>query len=60
MTNQFGQTTEKHYSYDLFNTETEQVEATENHTATEIARRNDILRSNGEPQRWIATPWVNH
>lgn len=50
----------KHYSYDLYNTETEAVEATEIHTAKEIARRNNILRSNGEPQRWIATPLVNH
>ena len=51
---------ERHYSYDLYNTDTEQVEATEFHTADEIARRNHILRTNGEPQRWIATPWVNH
>ena len=51
---------QKYYSYDLYNTETEQVEATENHTADEIRRANDILRANGEPQRWVATPWVNH
>jgi len=49
----------KYFSYDLYNTETEQVEATENHTADEIRRANDIFRQNGEPQRWVATPWVN-
>jgi hypothetical protein len=49
-----------YFSYDLFNTETEQVEACENLTADEVRRRNHILRTNGEPQRWIATPWVNH
>lgn len=50
----------RYYSYDLYNTDTEQVEATERHTPEEIAKRNHILRANGEPQRWIATPWVNH
>ncbi len=52
--------TPRYYSYDLYNTDTEQVEATENHTADDIRRRNDVLRANGEPQRWVATPWVNH
>lgn len=50
----------EYYSYDLYNTETEQVEATQNHTAEEIRRANEILQTNGEPQRWVATPWVNH
>ena len=49
-----------HYSYDLYNTDTEQVEATENKTPDEVARLNHILRENDEPQRWIATPWINH
>ncbi len=53
-------TPRQYFSYDLYNTETEQVEAIENHTADEIRQRNDTLRSNGEPQRWVATPWVNH
>ena len=48
------------YSYDLYNTSTEQVEATERLTAGEVCERNRILRVNGEPQRWVATPWVNH
>jgi hypothetical protein len=48
------------YSYDLYNTNTEEVEATERLTPDEVARRNQMLRANGEPQRWIATPWVNH
>lgn len=47
---------EKYYSYDLYNTETEQVEATEHHTADDIRWRNDALRRNGEPQRWVPTP----
>lgn len=48
------------WSYDLYNTETEQTEATENLTADEMSRRNKILRKNGEPQRWVSTPWVNY
>ena len=51
---------QKFFSYDLYNTDTEQVEATEFLTADEIARRIHVLRTNGEPQRWVATPWVNH
>jgi hypothetical protein len=51
---------ERWYSYDLYNTDTEEVEATELHTPSEVARRNCVLRANGEPQRWVATPWVNH
>ena len=43
------------YSYDLYNTDTELVEATERLTADEVARRNHVLRTNGEPQRWVAT-----
>ena len=48
------------YSYDLYNTNTEEVEATERLTPDEVARRNQMLRANNEPQRWVATPWVNH
>ena len=51
---------EKYYSYDLYNTETELVEATERMTADEQRDRNDELRRNGEPQRWVSTPFVNH
>lgn len=51
---------ERYYSYDLYNTETETVEATERKTASEVRGLNHVLRENGEPQRWIATPWVNH
>jgi hypothetical protein len=51
---------EKTYSYDLYNTETEQVEATERLTPDERQSRNDTLRKHGEPYRWVATPWVNH
>lgn len=51
---------EHYYSYDLYNTETGQVEATERLTPEEVAKRNHTLRVNEEPQRWIATPWVNH
>ena len=47
------------YSYDLYNTETEEVETTEQLTAADVASRNHILRSGDEPQRWIATPFVN-
>jgi hypothetical protein len=50
----------KTYSYDLYNIDTEEVEATEYLTPDEVDDRNDILRTNGEPQRWVATPWVNH
>ena len=48
------------YSYDLYNIETELVEATERRTADDVARSNKIFRANGEPYRWVATPWVNH
>jgi hypothetical protein len=51
---------ENTWSYDLYHTGTEQVEATERKTASEALRLNAILRANGEPQRWLATPWVNH
>ena len=50
----------KYFSYDLYNTDTELVEATEHKTADDVRQLNDILRQNGEPQRWVATPWVNH
>lgn len=50
----------QYWSYDLYNTDTEQVEATENKTADDVERLNRALRENGEPQRWVATPWVNH
>ena len=50
----------RYYSYDLYNTDTELVEATEQKTADEVERLNHVLRQNGEPQRWIPTPWVNH
>lgn len=51
---------DRHYSYDLYNTDTEQVEATELHTADWVRKANSALRNNGEPQRWVATLWVNH
>ena len=46
----------KYCRYDLYNSDTEEVEATELHTSDEVRRRNDILRSNGEPQRWVPMP----
>lgn len=48
------------YSYDLYNTATEQTEATERLTSDEARRRNHRLLVTGEPQRWVATRWVNH
>jgi hypothetical protein len=48
------------FSYDLYNTSTEEVEATENMTGDDAKERNRVLRANGEPQRWVSTPWVNH
>lgn len=51
---------QRYYSYDLYNTDTEQVEATEHKLPDDVRRINNILRNNGEPQRWVATPWVNH
>jgi hypothetical protein len=39
--------------YELFNTQTEEVEATEFMTSQEAKTRNDYLRSYGESQRWI-------
>ncbi len=47
--------TELYYSYDLYNIDTEQIEATEYKTASEVEAANKQLRANGEPQRWIAT-----
>lgn len=52
--------TERYWSYDLYNTETETVEATEQKTADQVRDLNAALRRNGEPQRWVGTPWVNH
>jgi hypothetical protein len=51
--------TEKSFSYDLYNTETEQVEATERHTPADVKERNFVLANNREPKRWLPTPWVN-
>lgn len=51
---------EKLFSYDLYNTDTERVEATEHKMPDDVRKLNDILRNNGEPQRWVCTPWVNH
>lgn len=51
---------QRYWSYDLYNTATEQVEATEFHTPEDVKERNAILLRNGEPQRWVPTPWVNH
>ena len=42
------------YTYALYNTATEQVEATEHMTDAERLNRNVKLRSYGEPQRWVA------
>jgi len=50
----------KYYIYDLYNTATEEVEATARKTPDEVRDANAKLRANGEPQRWVATPWVNH
>ena len=51
---------ERYFSYDLYNTATEEVEVTELKTPDEVARLNRALLANNEPQRWLATPWVNH
>jgi hypothetical protein len=51
---------QRYYNYDLYNTDTELVEASEYKLPDDVRRLNNILRKNGEPQRWIATPWVNH
>lgn len=50
----------QYWSYDLYNTDTEEVEATENHTDSEVREMNRVLIAKGEPQRWVATRWVNH
>lgn len=51
---------ERLYSYDLYNTATKQIEATDMFTLDDVQRRNDVLIENQEPQRWVPTPWVNH
>lgn len=51
---------ERAYYYDLYNIDTEKVEATEVITPTEAKVRNSQLRINKEPQRWIASKWINH
>lgn len=51
---------ERYFSYDLYNTATEEVEAVERKTPDEVRSLNDVLRNGNEPQRWIATLWVNH
>jgi hypothetical protein len=50
---------ERIYSYDLYNTTTEQIEATVNFTPSVARRRNALLAANQEPQRWVLTPTVN-
>jgi len=50
---------DREFSYDLYNTETEQREATQRMTAEDARRANDDLRRNRKPQRWVSTRWVN-
>jgi hypothetical protein len=50
--------TERTYNYDLYNTTTEQIEATDRFTPSVARRRNALLAANQEPQRWIPTPMV--
>lgn len=39
--------------YELYNTLTEEVEGHENLSSEEAESRNDALRRNREPQRWV-------
>jgi hypothetical protein len=39
--------------YDLYNTDTEQIEAIELKTPDEVQKLNHILRTNEEAQRWV-------
>lgn len=48
----------RYYSYALYNMDTELVEATEYKLPDDVRQLNNILRNNGEPQRWVATLWL--
>ena len=39
--------------YDLYNTSSDAVEASQPMTSDEAKERNALLRSYGEPQRWV-------
>lgn len=39
--------------YELYNTQTEQIEAQQPMNQLEADKRNSWLRQNGEPRRWV-------
>jgi hypothetical protein len=43
----------KYQKYQLFNTETEQIEAVAELDPEQVKKMNQILLRRGEPQRWV-------